>query len=124
MSVETPLSPFASDEYEERGFIVAGTRDLAYSHSETPVVSRLVDRFQLVMVPFAAAVAITAPALAEPRRIVFKARASQTSRIVSEWQVGSWAYTTEPASFAEVDALNQLLALPAHEGLILTWPED
>jgi hypothetical protein len=126
MNVGTFLNPVAfPEDYEERGIVSSATKMLNDSDAQTPVLGRAIDRFQLVMLPFAAAAAVAMSAMRGDQRFVLSSVAgSRTQWLDSRWWFDDWEFTAEAASLADVQALNQLLALPAAEGLVLDYPDD
>jgi hypothetical protein len=124
VSTRTNDAAFAAD-YEELGVVRSSARDIPQSASSTRLATRIFDRFQLVMLPFAAAAAVAAPsASADIRTFSSRVGSSYTRRMDVGWWLDDWTYTTEATSLADVIALNRLLALPAAEGLTLDYPDD
>ncbi len=124
MTVGTVTNDSFAEGYEEWGAVSFGASDVPPSASSTRLVSKVFDRFQLVMLPFAAAAAIAAPSGWETRTLSARSIGSYTRRMDIGWWLDAWAYTTETASLADVAELNRLLALPAVEGLVLKYPDD
>jgi hypothetical protein len=126
MSVATVTNTAGlADDYQQIGVTRSGAGDLPTMASSTRLVSRVFDRFQLVLLPFAAAAAMASPSsTSEIRTFSARAAGSLTRRIEAGWWVDDWAYTTESARLDDVAALNRLLALPAVEGLVLDYPDD
>jgi hypothetical protein len=126
MSVATtPEATGYPEDYEVQGIVWIDARTLPQTAAATRPASRLFDRFQLAVLPFAAIAAIAAPTRSrEVRRVWSGGNRSRTQSIDIQWWPDGWTYTTEPASLAEVQALNRLLALPAAEGLVLDSPDE
>jgi hypothetical protein len=126
VSVRTTTNPLAfGEDYERREMVSSATKALSDSDAQTRVLGRAVDRFQLTMLPFAAAATVAMSTMLGDRRFLMSTMASSRTQSIapSAW-LDDWVFTTEGATLADVAALNSLLALPAVEGLVLDYPDE
>lgn len=112
------------NEYAVEEIVESGSRGIPSGSSATRLIGGVFDRFGLATLPFAAAAAIAAPLPpAERHRVFSGGERSGTHLLDIAWWVDDWVFTTEAASNADVQALFDLLALPAAEGLSLDLPD-
>lgn len=101
--------------------VTASSQPAKPAASQTTLLSRVLGRTELMMLPFAIGASMAAPAVgAEYRHTLIRSKTSRSIVRRAEWDEDAWFYTEEPAALAEIQALNALLALPAGEG---TWIE-
>ncbi len=88
------------------------------SDSATPVFQRVLGSFHTaVVLPIAVAAAFCAPTTGPDfYRTVVRSKTTGSVIDLEQWDEDLWIFTTEPAILAEIQALNELLALPAREG--------
>lgn len=93
--------------------------------SQTTLLSRVLGRTELMMLPFTIGASMAAPPIgAEYRHTLIRSKTSRSIVRRAEWDEDAWFYTEEPATVAEIQALNALLALPAREGSWIEFIDD
>lgn len=111
------------DDYMITESIRASSGDVSYQRSSTATARGLLRRSGL-LAPFVALAAFAAPAPEQLiRRSFSDGGRSRSESLAVHWAVDEWVYTEERGSLDQVETLNALLALPAHEGFRVDLPD-